>query len=431
MFPELEPYLPEDSVLEALARTMLPGGPAVAAALEPGENPNLASGYTYLGQFIDHDITYDPTSSLQRQNDPNGLFSYRTPRFDLDLLYGSGPVASPYLYDQADPVKLLLGRNHGEDEEPEDVPRNHQGRAVIPDPRNDVHFILTHLHVAFVRFHNAVVDHLRVQPEVPADLFTEAQRLTRWHYQWVVVEDYLRRLVAHEIVDDILRTDPETGARSVELRLYRWDAEPFIPVEFSVAAFRFGHSQVRARYRLNEAGEPLHILVPSLDPDPREHLGGFRPLPRGFRIEWHLFFPIAGSEPQLSRRIDPRLAGTFVQLPASIDPGRRSLALLNLLRGRALGLPTGEAVDATVGGTAPVPRKTPLWYWLLREAERIEQGERLGPTGGRIVAEVLLGMLSGDPSSYLHASPAWSPTLPAAQAGTFTVVDLLRFAGVA
>lgn len=156
MFRDLEPFLPDTSVLEALARSMFPGPPlppspspprpprpsprpAVAAVLEPGDNPDIVSGYTYLGQWVDHDVTYDPTSSLERQNDPNGLLSYRTPRFDLDLLYGSGPVASPHLYDRNDPVRLLVGRNSGPQHEPEDLPRNHQGRAVIPDPRNDVH----------------------------------------------------------------------------------------------------------------------------------------------------------------------------------------------------------------------------------------------------------------------------------------------------
>ncbi len=441
MFPDLEPFLPERATLEALALSMFPGPPLPVATptgtsapvLEPGENPDLDSGYTYLGQFVVHDITFDPLSSLQRQNDPQAIRSFRTPRFDLDSLYGSGPVPSAYLYDRTDPVKLLIGRNRGEDQEPEDLPRNHQGRAVVPDPRNDIHFILTHLHLAFVRFHNAVVDHLRAQGVPFDDVFLEAQRLTRWHYQWVVVEDYLHRLVGPEVLDDILGVDRE--ADPPNLRFYRWDGEPFIPVEFSAAAFRFGHSQVRARYRLNRAGHLLHILVPSLTPDPLEHLGGFRPLPRGFGIEWDLYFAMDGSRPQLSRRIDTKITGPFVQLPVLVDPQRRSLALLDLLRGRALGLPSGQAVAEAMGTSRPdgemrLRGETPLWYWLLREAEVVHQGRRLGPTGGRIVAEVLLGMLAGDPSSYLHASPAWAPSLPAEEPGRFTMTDLLRFAGV-
>ena len=452
MFPDLPPFLPRPATLEALAASMFPGPPApgppgpapappspsppATAALEPGENPDIPAGYTYLGQFVDHDVTYDPLSSLQRQNDPDALRSFRTPRFDLDPLYASGPIPSAYLYDQTDPVKLLVGRNSRRDEEPDDLPRNHQGRTIVPDPRNDVHFILTHLHLAFVRFHNAVVDHLRAQPAAPADLFTEAQRLTRWHYQWVVVEDYLRKLIPADVLDDVLRVNARTGARSVRTRFYRLKGQPFIPVEFSVAAFRFGHSQVRARYFLNSQTQPLHILLPAPDADPLGHLGGFRPLPKGFGIEWDLFFAIDGSTPQLSRRIDTNLAGPFVRLPVFVDRDQRSLALLNLLRGRALGLPSGQAVAEAMGTLRPnrelnLPAgKTPLWYWLLREAEVVEEGRRLGPTAGRIVAEVLLGMLAADPSSFLHASPPWKPSLPAERPGQFTMTDLLRVAGV-
>jgi hypothetical protein len=141
MFPDLPPYLPRPATLEALAASMLPGPPpppsppvGAAAALEPGENPDISSGYTYLGQFVDHDVTYDPLSSLQRQNDPEGLRNFRTPRFDLDPIYGSGPIPSAYLYDQTDPVKLLIGRNRGREHETEDLPRTHQGRAAERTP---------------------------------------------------------------------------------------------------------------------------------------------------------------------------------------------------------------------------------------------------------------------------------------------------------
>ncbi len=438
MFPDLAPHQDDPDALEALAASMFPGAPVAATeappVLEPGENPDLAAGYTYLGQFIDHDITYDPLSSLERQNDPAGLATYRTPRFDLDSLYGSGPVATPYLYDQGDPVKLLIGHNSGKDEEPDDLPRNQQGRAIVADPRNDVHVIISQLHLVFIRFHNAVVDHLRDRFFPAEGLFTEAQRLTRWHYQWVVVEDFLRRLVAADIIDDIHGVDPATGARTVRTRFYRWEEEPFIPVEFSVAAFRFGHSQVRSRYRLSAGGELIHILLPSLDPHPMDHLGGFRPLPRGWRIEWDLFFPRGGVTPQLSRRIDTKLTGPFARLPPAVDPGRRSLALLDLLRARALDLPSGQPV-AHAMGTAVADAELglggdiPLWCYLLREAEVVSEGRRLGPTAGRIVAEVLLGMLAADPASFLHAAPAWQPELPGERPGHFTMVDLLRVAG--
>jgi len=466
MFRRLRPFSPSDESLRALADSMGPfpipsltegaavspaaastaaASPAAAstaavspaaAPIQPGENPDLAAGYTYLGQFVDHDITFDPVSSLERRNDPDALVSFRTPRFDLDSLYGAGPADSPWLYDQEDPVKLLIGHNTGPHDEPVDLPRNQQGRALVGDPRNDVHVILSQLTLGFLRFHNAVVDHLRDQFLPDSELFDEAQRLTRWHYQWMVIEDYLRPLVGPDVLDKVLVTDPATGARRARLDFFRWKQEPFMPVEFSAAAFRFGHSQVRATYQLNATLDPVHIFLPSFDPNPLQHRGGFRPLPKTWTIDWNLFFAIDGSSPQLSRRIDTKVTGPMAQLPPMLDRARRPLALLDLLRGKALGLPSGEAVAAAMGTAAPgaglgLTAPTPLWYYLLREAEVVTEGRRLGPTAATIVAEVLVGLLHGDPASFLSTAPNWAPTLPSAEPGRFTIVDLLRFAGVA
>jgi len=455
MFRRLRPSSPTDASLRALADsmgpfpvppavpTLTPAGattttiaPAPTPSIQPGENPDLPAGYTYLGQFVDHDITFDPVSSLERANDPDALVSFRTPRFDLDSLYGTGPADSPWLYDQDDPVKLLIGRNTGPEDELVDLPRNQQGRALIGDPRNDVHVIISQLTLALLRFHNAVVDHLRDQFVPDTELFDEAQRLARWHYQWMVIEEYLRPLVGSEILDRVLVTDEATGARHAQLRFFRWKQQPFMPVEFSVAAFRFAHSQVRASYQLNAMLDPKHIFLPTFDPAPLEHLGGFRPLPRGWTIDWGLFFVVDGSSPQLSRRIDTKVTGPMAQLPPMLDRARRPLALLDLLRGKALGLPSGEAVARAMGTAVPdaelsLVAPTPLWYYLLREAEVVSEGRRLGPTAATIVAEVFVGLLDGDPSSFLRAAPNWAPTLPSAEPKRFTVVDALRFAGVA
>ena len=439
MFRHLRPYLPRDETLVRLAHSMdppmpVPGEPPPPpGSVQGGENPEIPAGYVYVGQFVDHDITFDPTSVLQRRNDPDALVNYRTPRFDLDSMYGAGPSDQPFLYDQRDPSKLLIGRNRRRDEERDDLPRNDQGRAVIGDPRNDVHVIISQLSLAFLRFHNAVVDHLRERDVPEEELFAEAQRVTRWHYQWVVVEDYLRRMVGTDVLRRVL-VEESGGRRRADLHWFSWKREPFMPVEFAVAAFRFGHTQIRARYVLNSGLPPKHVLVPSHNPDPLEHLGGFRPLPKGWKVSWDLFFAIGDARPQLSRRIDTKMTGSLQTLPPSFDREGRSLALLDLLRGRALGLPSGEAVAAAMGTSRTdlgLKGPTPLWYYLLREAEVDSGGVRLGLTGATIVSEVLVGLLAGDPSSYLRVAPTWTPELPAAQSGDFTMVDLLRFAGVA
>jgi hypothetical protein len=229
MFRRLPVFEVDENDLRNLADSM--------TQTEPVDNLNIPSGFTYLGQFVDHDITFDPNSSLQRMNDPEALVNFRTPRFDLDSLYGRGPVETPFLYDQADPdkVKLLVGRvinDNGEREENQhDLPRNvfreptdPQQRALIGDPRNDENAFVSQLHLLFIKFHNRVVNKVRnEQPQFTGDdLFKEAQRIVRWHYQWVVVFDFLARTVPEGMLDKLLVRDEE-GLRSVELR---WPTSP-------------------------------------------------------------------------------------------------------------------------------------------------------------------------------------------------------------
>ena len=439
MFRNLPPFTPDDATLRQLADSMGFPSPTTAAgataALEPGENPDLPAGYTYVGQFVDHDITFDPVTSLERRDDPDAIRSYRTPRFDLDSLYGDGPEDSPFLYDQDDVGKLLVGHNTREIFEPVDLPRNEQGRALVSDPRNDVHVIIAQLHLAFIRFHNAVVDRLRFEAE-PDQLFEEARRMVRWHYQWIVVHDFLERLVGPDLLGEVLVTSKRTGRARAELSYFTWRTQPFIPVEFSAGAYRFGHSMVRPQYRINDTLEVLPILTDIRVANRLQHLGGFRTLPKGWTAQWKHLYPVGDITPQHARRIDTKLAEPMRKLPPAIDEARRSLGLLNMMRGRALQLPSGQAVAAAMGTTVSndtlgLTGETPLWFYILREAEVVAEGRRLGPTGGRIVAEVLVGLLKGDPSSFLRQEPGWKPELPSTKKGTFTMPDLLRFAGVA
>jgi hypothetical protein len=226
--------------------------PALSA--DNPDNPRLSAGMTFLGQFLDHDMTFDPTSSLARAQDPESIRNFRIPALDLDSVYGGGPGVSPQLYDRnvdGGRTTLLVETNPGSEavtidgQIRSDLPRNSQVTALVGDPRNDENLIVSQLHLAVVRFHNHVVGDVRsdLGPlATTAEVFGEAQRVVRWHYQWMILHEFLPLTCGEDVVESIL-----TEGR----RLYDWHNDPFIPVEFSVAAYRFGHSQVRPSYRAN------------------------------------------------------------------------------------------------------------------------------------------------------------------------------------
>jgi hypothetical protein len=487
MFRNLPVYAHDDRQLCEIAKSMIaeadPKDTRRVPIPEPpdeDENPRIPAGYTYLGQFIDHDITFDPVSSLQAQNDPDALHDFRTPSLDLDNLYGRGPDDQPYLYrNGADEdehpqlgfdrrgVMFRLGKFVADAEEGpatgRDLPRNEDGRAIIGDPRNDENVIVSQLHSVMLRFHNHVVENTRELDRQlsGANLFREAQRRVRWHYQWIVVHDFLRRVVDGDsgdnstvgggVVDDILQTktfrvsDGKGSALDTHLVLYKWHNSPFMPVEFSVAAYRFGHSMVRPSYFINEVVRREHanarISILSRDPDPnaRTNLNGFRGLPSDFGVDWKFFYDIEpGFKPQRSYRMDAKLSHPLGDLPGQPD-GMSSLAERNLKRGHSMSLPSGQTIAKAMGVTplsedrvglakiAPdYAADTPLWYYVLKEAEVRNEGTHLGPVGGRIVAEVILGLLIGDPLSYLNVEPDWTPDL-GPTAGRFTMSDLINF----
>lgn len=428
MFPNLAcPEVDEEALL-ALGRSgaAMDIAPGPTADGPQTDNPRIAAGWPLFGQFIAHDITAD-RSLLQHHANVRELRNFRTPSLDLESLYGAGPTGTPYLYDMDDADKFLLGINDAG--LPNDLPRNSQGRALIGDPRDDVHLIISQLHVAFLKFHNAVVDHLRAEG-VPGDqVFIEAERVVRWHYQWIMVHQYLPLHAGEELVAEVLRDGP---------RFYRYEGRPFIPVEFADGAYRFGHSQIRSLYQLN--GHATGCLFPDC--------GGARPVPQEQVLDWRYFFDVDKAVvPQASKKIDTRLAHALIELPLSVvgatpTPEYASLAVRDLLRAHAIDLPSGEAIARAMGITpltedevglnAPGWKggETPLWYYVLREAEVRHNGEWLGDVGGRIVTEVLLGLIDGDVNSYRNAGQEWHPTLPATMEGDFTITDLLRMAGV-
>jgi hypothetical protein len=383
LFESLPALDSEDEALHALGS---PGGVCDDDADETTEG-EMAAGWPFFGQFIAHDITAD-RSPLGHHADPEQVKNFRTPRANLEGVYAAGPVGSPYLFQKDDPAKLLLGEGG------HDVPRNHEGIALLGDQRNDTHLFMSQMQVAFIRTHNRIVDRLREDGVEEPDLFDDARRATTWHYQWVILRDFLPQLVGPDLMSELLEKGPS---------LYRPGDDPFIPFEFADAAYRYGHSQVRDAYRVNREFGPVPVF-----PD----LMGFGAVPVEHAIDWSLQFDVPGHEPaQRSKKIDGKLPSSLISLPREIsgeDEGTpySSLANRDLQRGQAVGLPCGEAVARELGIEALSPeqvglagagweQETPLWIYVLKEAEALENGDRLGPVGGRIVGEVLVVIMDG------------------------------------
>jgi hypothetical protein len=410
MFPELPAARFDDARLLALGSA---GGFCDGGACDT--ESHIEAGQPFFGQYLAHDLTAD-RSPLRVHGDISTLRNARTPRANLEALYGAGPVGSPYLFDQADPAKLLLGVGD------RDLPRNQQGIALIGDPRNDVHAFMTGLQVAFIRAHNRLVDRLRADGVPEPELFDDARRALIWHYQWVILNDFLPNLVGEAMTTSVL----EDG-----LRFYHVTDEPFIPVEFADAAYRYGHSQIKGDYQLRRGG-PRYPVFPDL--------AGFRPLASERVIDWSLLFDVAGCPPaQRAKPIDGQLPASLIRLPESITgtvevSAYRSLAARDLQRGMGTGLPSGEAVARAMGARTLSRQElalgdwqdeTPLWLYILREAAVRGGGDHLGQVGGRIVAEVIVGIIRTDPESYLTNDPSWRPTLPSHEPTSFKIRDLI------
>ena len=385
------------------------------------ENLFVPAGYTYFGQFVDHDLTFDTTSSLKplseepQQQNPSNL---RSPRFDLDCVYGAGPSDQPYMYDGA---KLLFDKTkdgRGKDDLVRIGPKGKE-RAVIGDKRNDENSIVCQIQLAFIKFHNKVVDHL-VKGNFQGNLFEQARDEVRWTYQKILVEDYLRRIIdalTYDFFDQQWRATGE-GA----YKLFKAGLRSNIPQEFSGAAYRFGHSMIRQGYRLNKI-TGKDIFKPD-DKDQSDSLIGFGPLSSDHVIDdWRRFFadnslppgarPKENKDPkdfkdtdvrlQWAYKIDPTLANPLANLPKPIAVSGDfplafqgelpSLSRFNLFRGNKFGIQSGQ-VFAKALGEAPMDPKylcvriknkdgsftfqpidsvflkdTPLWFYILAEAQ--------------------------------------------------------------
>jgi hypothetical protein len=422
MFPDLAPFRPAPCALTELGQAMS----EAASALDPAtlDHPTLPAGFTYLGQFIDHDITFDQTEGL-----PSGELTIeeirqgRSPSLDLDSLYGRGPEHETLAIYEADGIHLRVGQttpdalNDVAAVLPNDLLRDSNKQAQIGDKRNDENLAVAQTHLAMIKFHNFVADHLPNPGQTPQAHFAATRRLVVQAFQSIVLHDFLPRLVDQRILNDVLTH----GRRWFQFEPYE---EPTMPIEFSVAAYRLGHSMIRPTYEWNRF---FASDGPALSGD----FFGAPTLPSNWVIDWTRFFDFADAPDAVSparsnktRRIDPVLTDPLANLPGTAGQVPPQLAVRNLLRGRLLGLPSGQAVAAKIEEQMLTPdevasgphsqilrengfdRETPLWYYVLKEAEVCSEGVHLGPVGSRILAETFVGLIEGSQNSILR-TPDW------------------------
>jgi hypothetical protein len=476
-------------------------------------NSTIPVVYTYWGQFIDHDITagtdradtaapsiwhadifadnFTPVDPARVIGD-QGIFNQRLPQLDLDCIYGGKPddeaVITEGIFEE-DEVHVKVGVNPilsgfekltpnphldtNRQKPQRDLPRHHQNfnghllpakakrMPIIGDDRNDENTIVAQFHTALLKFHNAVVDWLTEQDgALPS--FTKARNLVRWHYQWLVVNDFLRTICKEGVVDQVLYSEDSFFASDDKL---------FMPLEFSVAGFRFGHTMIREGYDFNmnfgrgsnpqeqRASLARLFQFTGLKGD----LGGFFNLPNNWIIDWERLTDKYSPHPdRFARKIDTDLADSLNAVPGdsmaapSSSAIAKHLAIRNLRRGYLLSIPTGQAVADFLGIDQLSPddlipsdrllvksaleledglftRKTPLWYYILREAELQTNGNALGEVGSQLVAGTLIGLLKHDPGSYLRVEDGWSPAKGVKLNGKpiVRILDLFKFAGVA
>ena len=445
-----------------------------------GRTGQIPAGFTYLGQFVDHDLTFDRTNVMLGDHvSPGQLIQARSPSLDLDSLYGAGPAdpGSAKFYE-SDGIHLKPGKSKADGGfaamDGFDLPRgagstNAQKRkAIIPDPRNDENLAVAQTHCAMIRFHNRVVDTLPAA--VPqSQRFVKARELVTKHYQWMLRTDYLPRICAEGVINDVFNN----GRKAFEVGVPATDV-PTMPIEFSVGAFRLGHSMVRAAYNWNKVFDDgtgtldYLFIFSALGGD----LGGETRLISTWIADFRRLYDFGeANKPNLevpankfnrAMRIDTSIVDPLRHLPphaiggpASMpfnDP-ERNLAFRNLARANMVTLATGQqmatflrskGVNLTkltaaqiregrngieLGGLTQTQRQalvrnTPLWFYILREAEF--NAGRLKGVGARIVAETFHRAMEGSQFSILNDA-AWRPTL-GPNNHTFRMVDLLLFA---
>jgi hypothetical protein len=416
IFPDLPPLNSQTpQQLADLAQTQLDPN----ADSENNQDPDMTSIYTYFGQFIDHDLTLDTLPQPAETVDPTTLKNGRTFRFDLDSVYGNGPSGDPELY--AADGKHFLVQNPNPNGVV-DLPRNPDGSAILVEHRNDENEVISQIHESFLLLHNTFVDQ--------GMTFQQARQATILRYQRIIMDDVLPHFVGQPAID-AARTD----------RLYKPGNPnaPMTPVEFSVAAYRFGHSMVRRAYELTNTTGKIQVFSATL-PD----LRGGRQLPAGRQIDWGNFVHELSRPDNLtpvshvnqSRKIDTLISSSLfvLPIPGAEATGSNVLAFRNLVRAKFYDMPSGQDVAQAMGLPVITPAQlnlgpafdngTPLWYYILAESSRTQDGKQLGPVGARIVADVFVKLLQVDPDSILRHNRNTAPT-------TFHLENLFVDAGLA
>ena len=409
-------------------------------------------GYTYFGQLLAHDLTKD-TSSLDEawRKEPHELKNSQTPKLDLDVLYGGGPGVSPELYEDDD-TRLKVGSSSDVGKR-FDICVGAQGERILADDRGAENLILRQMTAVFARLHNFAVEQFRETISDPAKLFERARLQTQWQFQWLVIKDYLPTLLDLDIYKRVFVEGKST---------IRWNNFS-IPIEFSAAAMRFGHAMVRPNYLFSFGNDMLLSNVFGRTPDRGA-------LPDALEINWGFFFQGAGPAGSVTTRpIDTRLSVPLHALPRNligvpevacphtrIAKNPEQLAVRTLLRGAGLRLASGQTVarafdeqvlterelsqnadgqDTEQGRIlreADLLQDTPLWYYVLKESELSENGNRVGPVGSYLIAETINAALLSDPRSYLNQSepedfpPIWD--LPNGRARIYGFSELFRLA---
>ncbi len=496
------PALDEDLRI-ALAEAMVQGD-----AQPDSSNPIMPAGFTYLGQFVDHDFTLDNTAAaLGEVVSVEELIQGRSPSLDLDSLYGRGPGNAEDARFYSDGVRLKMGKTAATPFPDEganrvldgfDLPRVGLGstkaerrKALIPDERNDENLAVAQTHLAFIRFHNRVVAKLEGEGTGSGRLFRAARRLVVRHYQWMLRHDHLPRMIDEAVLDDVFTNgrklfeyvpDPSHPPVDNSYMCIRPGDYPTMPIEFSVAAYRLGHSMIRDAYEWNRAFQSpgpgpvgaLGLLFDfsgtsgTLSPggDPTDPNAGGEQLPTNWIADFRRLYnfgeagrsdlQVPPEKFNIAKRVDTLIVDPLKDLPLGAFGGQgtppahhRNLAFRNLTRAMMVELATGQQM-AALAGVKPLTEEqiiegdgsgasfaalssaqkkalvenTPLWIYILREAE-LNNGFLTG-VGGRIVAEVFHRVMEASQTSILR-NPSWRPCLGPDES-TFRMVDLLLFA---